>query len=89
MFDRCSHEVEGVPRLEGEPSREEQLQIYASAASCDLRDPGLHELFAAYRYCAIVVRVMNRAVERGQLPADQTIWLDNPATTALRQLLAE
>jgi hypothetical protein len=46
-------------------------------------------LFAAYRYCAIVVRVMNRAVERGQLPANHTIWLDNPATTVLRQLLAE
>jgi hypothetical protein len=32
---------------------------------------------------------MNRSVARGELPADQKIWLDNPASTCLAQLLEE
>jgi hypothetical protein len=36
-----------------------------------------------------VVRVMNRTVARGLMPADQTIWLENPASTCLEQMLAE
>ena len=47
-----------------------------------------YEIFAAARYCAIVVRVMNRAVDRGLMPADHTIWLENPASAALESLLA-
>ena len=41
----------------------------------------------AFVVAAIVVRVMNRMVARGDLPADQTIWLENPATDCLLQLL--
>ena len=47
------------------------------------------EICAAARYCAIVVRVMNRAVDRGLMPDDHVIWLENPASTALEGLLAE
>jgi hypothetical protein len=36
-----------------------------------------------------VVRVLNRSFARGELPADQKIWRDYPATTCLEQLLAE
>jgi hypothetical protein len=32
---------------------------------------------------------MNRMVARGHLPPDQTIWLDNPSTVCLAQMLAE
>jgi hypothetical protein len=32
---------------------------------------------------------MNRMVARGELPPDQTIWLDNPASTCLSLLLDE
>lgn len=89
MFDRWSHECFGVPRLSGEPTREEQRAYYASAAGIPEPDTRWHEIFAAARYCAIVVRVMNRSVARGDMPADQMIWRDNPATTCLEQLLAE
>ena len=47
-----------------------------------------YEVFAAARYCVIVVRVMNRWEQRGQLPDEHTIWLENPASTALGSLLA-
>ncbi len=89
MFDRWSHESFGVPRLPGEPTRDEQRAFYASSAGIPVPDTTWHEVFGAARYCAIVVRVMNRAVARGDLPADQTIWRDNPATVCLEQLLAE
>jgi aminoglycoside phosphotransferase (APT) family kinase protein len=89
MFDRWSHECFGAPRLPGEPTRDEQRAFYAGCAGTPVPDTRWHEIFAAARYCAIVVRVMNRSVARGELPADQTIWLNNPATTCLEQLLAE
>jgi hypothetical protein len=45
-----------------------------------------YELFGGVRYAAIVVRVMNRMVERGDLEADQRLWLQNPAATCLDEL---
>lgn len=89
MFDRWSHECFGVPRLPGEPTREEQRALYESKAGRAVGDTTWYEVFGAVRYCAIVVRVMNRSVARGELPADQTIWRDNPASTCLQQLLEE
>ena len=53
----------------------------------DLGDTHVHEVFAALRYAAIVVRVMNRMVERGMLPPDHVIWLQNPASQCLVDLL--
>ncbi len=89
MFDRWSHESMGADRLPGEPTRDEQREIYARYAGRVVDDTRYWEIFAAARYAAIVVRVMNRMVARGDMPADNTIWLDNPATTCLMQLLDE
>jgi aminoglycoside phosphotransferase (APT) family kinase protein len=87
MFDRSCHEVGGIDRLEGEPTRDEQRDLYAEAVGRDVGDTALYELLAAYRYSAIVVRIMNRWVERGVFPPDHEIWLENPAATCLHQLL--
>jgi aminoglycoside phosphotransferase (APT) family kinase protein len=89
MFDRWSHESFGAERLAGEPDRDEQRRRYAEYAGRPVPDTTFHEVFAAARYAAIVVRVMNRTVARGLMPPDQTIWLENPASTCLEQLLAE
>jgi aminoglycoside phosphotransferase (APT) family kinase protein len=89
MFDRWSHETPGVPRLEGEPTRDEQRTLYEHLSGREVGDTTWYEIFAAARYTAIVVRVMNRMVARGDLPADQTIWLENPATVCLQQLFEE
>ncbi len=89
MFDRWSHESMGAERLPGEQTRDEQREIYARHAGRTIDDTRYWEIFAAARYAAIVVRVMNRMVARGDMPADHTIWLDNPATTCLVQLLDE
>jgi aminoglycoside phosphotransferase (APT) family kinase protein len=89
MFDRWVHETFGVERLPGEPTRHEQRQLYEELSGRSVGDTTWHEVFAAARYAAIVVRVMNRSVARGEMPPDQTIWLDNPAVTCLVQLLEE
>lgn len=87
MFDRWSHETFGVARLPGEPTREEQRDFYAACIGRTVADTLWFEVFAAMRYTAIVVRVMNRTVDRGLLPPDHTIWLQNPAADCLRDLL--
>ncbi len=87
MFDRWSHEMMDAPRLAGEPTRQEQRDRYSEALGRDIGDTLFDEVFAAARYTAIVVRVMNRMVARGHMPPDQTYWLDNQATACLAALL--
>jgi aminoglycoside phosphotransferase (APT) family kinase protein len=76
-------------RLDGDPTRDEQREMYARAAAIPTPDTRFHEVFAGARYAAIVVRVMNRMVARGDLPTTQTIWLQNPATAALTEIMEE
>jgi aminoglycoside phosphotransferase (APT) family kinase protein len=88
MFDRWSHEsMGGVARLPGEPTRDEQRALYEQHAGVRVGDTTYYEVLAAARYCAIVVRVMNRSVARGEMPADQRVWLENPASVCLAELM--
>ena len=89
LFDRTMHEAIGKERPDGEPTRDEIRAMYAELTGTSVPDTFYYEVLGGIRYAAIVVRVMNRMVSRGQLPADQTIWLKNPAATALSQLLDE
>lgn len=89
MFDRWSHETYGQARLPGEPTREEQVAIYERFAGRSVGDTTYYEVLGAFRYAAIVVRCMNRMVQRGMLGDDQMIWLQNPAATCLDQILEE
>jgi hypothetical protein len=52
-------------------------------------DTRYFEVLGAMRYSAIVVRVINRAVDRGLFPADHVVWRENPAAYALAGLLQE
>lgn len=87
MFDRWSHEHSGADRLEGEPTREEQAALYFELSGRRPEPTHWYEVFAALRYCAIVVRIMNRTVERGLMPADNEFWRENQATACLEELL--
>jgi aminoglycoside phosphotransferase (APT) family kinase protein len=89
MFDRTMHELAGIDRLPGDPSRSEQREMYFNHAGRDPIDTAAHELFAAARYCVIVVRVMNRLDQRGLLPADSLVWRENPASECLKLILDE
>lgn len=87
LFDRTMHEAIENARPKGEPTRQQARELYAELAGCPTPDTFYYEVLGGVRYAAIVVRVMNRMVKRGQLPENQTIWLNNPAATALSQLL--
>ncbi|HEX7132106.1 MAG TPA: phosphotransferase family protein [Iamia sp.] len=93
MFDRTMHEHawghERTDRPEGEPTRAEQVAHYAAVAGREPAALDVHEVFAAARYAAIVVRVMNRLVARGDVDADHTIWRENPAAACLVALVDE
>lgn len=87
MFDRTMH-PDGE-RLDGELDRSEQIATYEQHAGHAATAVDYHEVFAGARYAAIVVRVMNRLEDRGDLDPDHQIWLTNPATVALDQIMNE
>lgn len=89
MFDRWAHETSGAERLPGEPTRGAQRRLYEEVSGRSVGDTSWYEVFAGARYAAIVVRVMNRMVDRGHLPPDQTVWIDNPVVPCLRDLMEE
>ncbi|MEE4192404.1 MAG: phosphotransferase family protein [Halieaceae bacterium] len=89
MFDRYAHEAQGVERLPGELTRDEQVAYYERCTGTTVQDRVFYELFAGARYAAMVVRVMNRWVANGDLPADQTLWLQNPVADMLANMLEE
>jgi len=87
VFDRTQRECVGIEHLPGEPTREEQREFYYAFAGRDFGDTHWYEVFAAARYTANVVRVMNREVDRGRVPPDQKIWLAKLASECLADLL--
>jgi aminoglycoside phosphotransferase (APT) family kinase protein len=89
MFDRWMHEASGLDRLDGEPTRAMQRAAYERHSRVRLADTAWFEVFAALRFATTVVHVMNRWVAKELMPADHTIWRDNPATEVLAMLMAE
>lgn len=87
MFERTMRT--GDARLDGEPTRAEQIEVYERASGRPATDVRFHEVFAGARYTAIVVRVMNRLVDRGDLDPGHQIWLHNPAVDALAAIVNE
>ena len=86
MFEQWSHALAGVTTSAGVPSLQQQVEHYCTVSNHEVTDVGPWVLFAAARYAAIVVRIMNRWVDRGLLDADQTVYLD-PIAPVLRPLL--
>ena len=89
MFDRTMHEAYGAPRRPAtSPATSSARCTRSSSAARSATPPGTRcSPRPATR--AIVVRVMNRLVDRGDLPADQTIWLENPVVPCLAALMEE
>lgn len=90
MFDRWAHESSGLTeRAPGDPPRDAQRAFYEQLVGRSVGDTSWYEVFAAARYAAIVVRVMNRLVDRGDLPSHQMLWIDNPVVPCLAALVEE
>ncbi|MBP6381322.1 MAG: phosphotransferase family protein [Pseudomonadales bacterium] len=87
MFDRFAHETSGQPRLEGEPTREEQIALYEKHAGRSVGDPFYHEVFAAARFTTVMIRTCQRSTDAGLVPASMNMPVNNPATQVLADLL--
>ncbi|MCG7609744.1 MULTISPECIES: phosphotransferase family protein [Mycobacterium] len=87
MADRWMHEGSGTARLDGEPTRAEQVAHYERLAGKSVSDLHWYELFAAYRFATTVVVVMNNWEKTGMVPGDHLIWRDNPATELITAIL--
>jgi len=86
MFEQWAYASAGIDPFPGSLSADDQVAHYEAVSGRTLGPIGPWVLFAAARYAAIVVRVMNRMVTRGLLPADQTIYLD-PIAPVLAPLM--
>ena len=89
MFDRYAHEAQGVERLAGELTRQQQQAYYEQCSGRRFGDLYFYELFAALRYSVLVVSVMNRWVKRGVFPEDHNIWLENPVAAMMTAMMNE
>ncbi len=87
FFDRTMHEGAQHKRSTGDPTRDEQRDMYAEASGRDLGDLHWFEVFAGVKYAMIVVRVMNRSAERGEIDPHSTFWLRNTIVDCLTDVL--
>jgi aminoglycoside phosphotransferase (APT) family kinase protein len=87
-LDRHHCEGIGVPRLDGFPSREETVAQWERATGLSARDTiDYYEVFAGFRFAAIMVRVVRQMKHYEQLPADSDFDFTNPASQLLAKLL--
>lgn len=87
FFDRHHSEGCGVPRLEGLPSRGETLAWYEERTGRRVRHLHYYEVFAAFRFSVIMIRLAQQLVHYGVLPGDSDFERDNIATRLLDRLV--
>ena len=87
MFDRMSFDDMGIDRLDGYPTREEQIAFYEQVSSRTVRHPHYWEVFGAMRFCAIFIGLGDRLVDVGLMPPENSMAVDNMVTDALARLL--
>lgn len=88
MFDRMSFDDFDAPRLEGFPTREEQVAIWEERSGRQVADTiDYWEIFGAMRFDAIMIKLGDRMVRHGIAPVGHTMSVDNGTTDALARLL--
>jgi aminoglycoside phosphotransferase (APT) family kinase protein len=86
-FDRHHSEGCDAPRLDGLPGRAESIRRYEEWTGRPVRHLDYYEIFAAFRFAAIMIRVAQQLAARGILPPDSDFEHDNTATRLLVRLL--
>ena len=87
FFDRHHSEGFEVPRLPGFPSHEETILRYEELIGRELKHLAYYEIFAAFRFSVIMVRVAQQLMSFGVLPVDSGFDVDNPSTRLLASML--
>jgi aminoglycoside phosphotransferase (APT) family kinase protein len=87
MFDRMSFDDMNAPRLQGYPTREEMVAYWEEITGRRVSDIRYWEIFAAMRFCAVFIRLGDRFVRAGLVPAEANVATQNLVTDALARLL--
>ena len=87
MFDRMSFDDVGVERLAGYPTRDEMISRYEQVSERAVRDPRYWEVFGVMRFSAIFIRLADRMVAAGLIPAERNPAVGNFATETLAELI--
>ena len=89
MFDRQSFDDLDVLRLPGFPTREEMVAIWEARSGRRVADTiDYWEIFGTMRFCAIMIKLGDRMVRAGIVPAEANMSLANGTTESLARLLA-
>jgi aminoglycoside phosphotransferase (APT) family kinase protein len=88
MFDRMSFDDMDAPRMEGYPTREEMVAYWEELTGRRVGDIRYWEIFGATRFCAIFIRLGDRFLRAGMVPAEANVAVENLVTDALARLLA-
>jgi aminoglycoside phosphotransferase (APT) family kinase protein len=84
MDDMLSH---GVPRLEGLPSRQQQISIYEETLGRKVQDLDFYEILAGVRMALVMVRIVERLVNLAILPTTTRAASVNPIVQVLASRL--
>ena len=87
MFDRMSFEDLGIERLDGYPTRSEQIEMYERASGREVRDPRYWEMFGIMRFAAIFIGLGDRMEAAGLVPAELNMGVANMVTDAMARAL--
>jgi aminoglycoside phosphotransferase (APT) family kinase protein len=86
-MDRHHSEGVGAPRLSGFPGAAESIERYAAWSGGSIGNLAFYEVFAAFRFAVIMIRVAQQMVAYGVLPEDSPFERNNTATHLLARLL--
>jgi aminoglycoside phosphotransferase (APT) family kinase protein len=87
FFDRHHSEGVGVPRLEGFPGRDETVERYEAWSGHRVRHLEYYEVFAAFRFAVIMIRVAEQLAAHELLPPESDFAANNICTRLLAELL--
>ncbi|MGH7821644.1 MAG: phosphotransferase family protein [Candidatus Binatia bacterium] len=87
FFDRHHSEGCEAPRLEGFPSREDTIERYREWTGHPPRHLEYYEVFAAFRFGVIMIRVGQHLVQAGFLAEDSDVETNNTVTRMLARML--
>jgi aminoglycoside phosphotransferase (APT) family kinase protein len=89
FFDRHHSEGCDTPRLPGFPSREQTIARYRELSGFEPRHLDYYEIFAAFRFSVIMIRVGQQLIASGILPPDSDFETNNTATQLLAKMLEQ
>jgi aminoglycoside phosphotransferase (APT) family kinase protein len=87
FLDRHFHEGAGRSRLEGFPTREEMVARYEERSKRVAHDLEFYEVFAAFRFAVVMMRIKSLLVEFELMPADSDMGRNNIVTHLLAEML--